>query len=1202
MADPKFEIVLQAAGGMAQDSSELNPDPNNNGISVFEQGWYRYARNCRIGSTSKNNVGAVENIASTLLNSTYYTWDGAAFVSGSAPAGTNTAIGRREDVGGGKIYWCVHNSNLDHQILMFSKTDNKIYELLKWSGLNFDLQHRVSMAQINNFMGITDYYNPPRIFDLTTIYSLKNTLGSNFSEFHISFLKWAPAPPPFIKVYSTTPVEGTIIPKYYQFAYRLKYKGGFQSTWSPRSNFVNSVYSLRVNAGTFGVAIPAVITQKFVVYVPEFMFDYNDPNNTAFGYSSIKFQSIVESIDFAYREAQDDTWKIFSTLRNPTINYALFDTVQTGPNSTVADSDIGQYYDAIPLLSESIESVDNRFMLSNNLDELPIEEFSVTNVEVYTGTVFTTGIAKDWTNPDSGFTGLPPFNSLGSYLHTKRLSFKERGQYKLGLIYQGYGGRTSLVYTDDTWVYTIPQTGVPPYGNTLQHEAERNHALGFKIPNTVRPAIWATSYQIVRSNCLNIDFFGYGYVNNFRFLVADATAPNNPNVVPQGAQDILNAYYNNKSLVDATKSSADETRHNFRGNNESGVYFPKGYTSIASQLASFARHSVELTGANAVANCSLIYMEITNFTLPTKANLTGTINNPNNNIFYNFEQGDRVRFAASKEPIAGIALSDFTIYDELILYFDGAGIIVAKNPEIITMAQKSQSADIRFFRIEIYRPKKIHQNENVLFYEMGEWYPIIKPTTVDRDFAKRDFTWTSPAAVTQTIVNSFDVYNKMPIANGDVHTFIKDFYYDYYGTLYNGLIDNVLLPQMNPHPYEAFGSWEHNNGRAFVAYKPILNLQQNKPTQIRFGNQYYQDGIFNGLNNFRDEWQHIYPAEYGTIRALVNTSNTEVKAVGNILLAIGEEQTWSIYVNRATIQDLAGHTIVTLSDKVLGSFNTLLGSHGTLNPESVSKNNGRVLFWNAKKGTWVRYSQDGLTRVSREYNMATWFNDLSDLLIGQYGVGNNPKALSVYDNYFDTWLTLIDHSTLPGTYRGYDSYKCAEFNEDFDQWKTIFDYSADLFARLENDVYSINGSTITLHEGGTDFGSFYGVKKDSMIQFVANQQQRKNKVWESIALHATDKWSFPSIKGDYKSNNAVIQESRLFLTDLESLEDVFWSAIKNDKNTPNATDEVDGVVNGNVMRSRALTLMAVLDPSVTWLSVLNYLVVNPIDSPKNVKK
>ena len=52
--------------------------------------------------------------------------------------------------------------------------------------------------------------------------------------------------------------------------------------------------------------------------------------------------------------------------------------------------------------------------------------------------------------------------------------------------------------------------------------------------------------------------------------------------------------------------------------------------------------------------------------------------------------------------------------------------------------------------------------------------------------------------------------------------------------------------------------------------------------------------------------------------ALINTSNTQVESVGNILLAIGEDQSWSIYVNRVTIDDLSGRTQVGLSEKVLG--------------------------------------------------------------------------------------------------------------------------------------------------------------------------------------------------------------------------------------------------------------------------------------------
>ena len=121
---------------------------------------------------------------------------------------------------------------------------------------------------------------------------------------------------------------------------------------------------------------------------------------------------------------------------------------------------------------------------------------------------------------------------------------------------------------------------------------------------------------------------------------------------------------------------------------------------------------------------------------------------------------------------------------------------------------------------------------------------------------------------------------------------------------------------MNPDPRNAGGEWNHNQGRPFVSYE-YIPTQFRKETQIRFGNKFLEDSLFIGINTFLERNQFIYPAEYGRIRALVNTSNAQVESVGNILLVIGEQESWSVYVNRTTLEDLSGRSQVSISDKVL---------------------------------------------------------------------------------------------------------------------------------------------------------------------------------------------------------------------------------------------------------------------------------------------
>lgn len=1183
MADQ--ESILAPAGGMNGDDSSLNANKGDGGISRFQAGDYRYALNARIGSSTEANVGALENIASTLLVNNFYQWDGSAFVSGTAPAGTNTAIGRCEDIANGKVFWPVYNSGGNHVLLMWVKSEKKIYELLRWTGLAFNLQYLVSSCLINKYLIFTDNLNPPRIIDVTTIYTLKSALGSNFSEYHISFAKWPPLAPPVIwSNYTGTPTAD-LKKGLFQFAYRYIFIGGFKSTWSPPSSFVSAQFK------------PIDIT-SFRMEIPGFTFDYTTPANTAFANTDIRFYQAVQYIEFAYRESSIGSWKLFKRY---TVGLASVSDIpaifaNNGPSATIAQNDIGQYFDTVPLLSGSVEAIDNRPMFGNNLDEFTAPVFTVNTIEIYS--VLPT-IANTWLSPGSNFGGLSPTEQtiLEVQTNCKQYSFKERGIYKLGVVFQHYSGRMSLVCTQDDWTYTIPDgLADNPYGT------EYLHALGFKITST--PPDWAVAYEIVRSNALNFEFFVEGYVNDFKFLRSDLNGLTDWLQTPTEIKDILNNLANgfpnlgtftnlNSGVPTLDQITKDPTVATNFLNQLKKTADQNNLLSLSTRIASAIRKNKLTTFSS---NSGYIYMDISNWLLPSVA-AGGASDNPPNNVFYNFQQGDRVAFFGSKS--VNYANSDLVRFDEEIVQYTGQGIIVKRPSDLVTLKSRTQETTnqrVNSFLIEIYRRKTFAESEEVIFNEIGEWYPITQPTTPSRAFSKTDFTWTDCNSVTVSSIAGNRVYNKMPIYEGDAHVVKKVFYSTPLGASTGTVGGNFI--QMNQDKDNAAGFWEHNTGRAFVAYQyPPVQLR--KATQVRFGGKFLENSVFIAINTFLEDNQYIYPSEYGTIRALVNTSNTQVESIGNILLAIGEDQPWSIYVNRVTIQDLAGRTQVGLSDKVLGSYNTLLGGHGTLNGESVSKNNGRVIWWNAKKGTWVRYSRDGLTAISQIYNMKNWFNDLAGLIIDKYGTSENPKAISVQDNYHETWLTALNHSTLPSTFKGYASYKCAEFHESQDEWKTIFDYMPDVFARLDNDVYSIIGCAVHIHEEGTDYGSFYGVKKDSAIEFISNQQPRQNKVWNYLNLQASDKWSFPSIKGDFKSNGATIQETQILLANLVTREGLFVVDILRDQNSVNKTTPI---VEGDVMRGRSLDLYMKLDPSVTWLTVFNYLGIGYTMSEKNLKK
>lgn len=367
-----------------------------------------------------------------------------------------------------------------------------------------------------------------------------------------------------------------------------------------------------------------------------------------------------------------------------------------------------------------------------------------------------------------------------------------------------------------------------------------------------------------------------------------------------------------------------------------------------------------------------------------------------------------------------------------------------------------------------------------------------------------------------------------------------------------------------------------------------------KPTQVRFGGKIVEESFVNNLNNFREEDQFIYPSEYGRIRDLVNVTNAQVESVGSIFLAIGERETWSIYVNRTTIEDLAGRTQVALSDKILGSFNALVGSYGTLNPESVSKYLGKVYYWDAIKGSWIRYGRDGLTPISSN-KMRNWFKELGGLLLTKYMTDELPVVISGFDPFNEELVTRIDHSSLPAEFRGYEEYKGAFFSESDVRWKSCHNYSPEMFGRQGDLLIGFYGARVVIYERGPGYGTFDGVKYDAKIEPVFNPIPVMMKPWQTLAVLATDPWMAERIMSEYRGMK-TIQLSNIPLDNFEDNEDTYWAAVLNDVNSVNVTNPL---FEGQKMRSRALKVLLTLNPDVVTRSLLHYVSVGYIESPKN---
>lgn len=1120
------------------------------------------------------------------------------FTATTRPAGDEKTIGRYEDSEFQRLYYAVYNSAGNHAIRYFDPLLNVVFEILRWSGLNFQSNYFVKFAKLDNWMAFTDRNNNPRLIDTDGISELYTNLGSvNFREFHISFHKWAPVMPPVTRTYwdgVTNNIE-KLKEKTYQWAYRYVYKGNLRSRFSP-SSVANNKPQFSNGTASGDPAITAI-----ELYIPGIIYD--DPSASTeynyFNHNDVKFLSAVQAIEIVYRESQIDLWRMYKTIEingsfSPIIRY-------TGEaNSTpISDDDFFQLFDTVPFLAGTVEAIDNRFMFGDCLDEHdPAQAPIVTDI----GTVRWDGIS----NParfSSPFPNFPSLSGPDSIELARRNSitlhsFKARGKYKLGIIFSDKRGWVSGTYTNDSWMYNIPET-------TIVEEGQ--FALTFKLSSQFSPPEWAVSYQIVRTDCLNINYFMFGYVNAFTVLIDDLAATlSDINTLPQDAKNRIAQHFENSRIVDGYEFSQKvaEEEERLLGAPPIGgkfIYQKRLKTSqkerdlnnylqsnnISPKLASQIRSTKNVPN---IADGSRVYIDVKNWYNASKADASGNKDNPMNSLFYNFREGDRVRFLGSLNSAPN--QNQKQVFDELILEFTGNAIICKKPEGLLWMAKPDGQGTIPSdFVIEVYTPN-VPTEGDYIYYETGEWYPVLFPATDQRTWSKSDWVYTTTnAVITGDTYGDITVFNKYPFDHGDCTFLFKKTYRTFTpnGSNFRQVASSCMTNLVD----KTYGEWDRGDGRPSVSYRnyPVVKF---KNTQIRFGGKIIEESFVNNINRFREEDQNIYSSEYGRIRDLVNTSNAQVESVGSIVLAIGERETWSIYVNRTTLEDLSGRTQVSISDKVLGSFNTLLGSYGTLNPESVSKKRGKVWYWDAINGSWIRYGRDGLTPIS-DYKMRNWFKELGNLLRTKYMTDEVPRAISDYDPFNEELVTRIDHSSLPEEFRGYDDYKGTVFSENDRRWKGCHSYTPELFAKLGNLFIGFKNGGVFIHEQGEGYSTFYGVKYDVKIEPVFNPSPIMLKSWQTLAVVSTETWMAERILSEYRGQK-TIQQSNIPLTEFQDKEDTYWAAVLNDENTVNVTTPL---IEGNKMRSKAIQVLLTLDPEVVTRSLLHYVSAGYIDSPKN---
>lgn len=463
---------------------------------------------------------------------------------------------------------------------------------------------------------------------------------------------------------------------------------------------------------------------------------------------------------------------------------------------------------------------------------------------------------------------------------------------------------------------------------------------------------------------------------------------------------------------------------------------------------------------------------------------------------------------------------------------------------------------------EIYTPYRELKSE--AFYTVGETFTVTNPTQVGRQYSSLG-----------------------GIIYGDVYRFGR---FSPTGTYY--------AENMSPIA-KYWKEWNVNRGEANF----VINSEEvTKNTAVRWSNVIIQGSQTNGLSTFDALDEKILPTDLGKLQKLQNTSKVEEQ--GNIMLAIGEQETASCYIGEVQLVGAAKNAFIASAPNVIGTVNVLKGSFGTINPESVVEYRGNVYWLDMNNGRVIQYSSNGLFPISN-YKMTRfwklWCEKFLSLTAAEIEVlGGRPFVFTVVDPFHDELLfSLPELSDIPP--KGYIAdYRVEPLTPDqqayivypFDildfqgktivydlisnTWRGSYSFYAEGFAALQNQLYSFKDGQLYLHNQYDNQCNFYGTQYTAQIMPVSNMHPSVPKSYNAMAVESNLSPTYVLLYNDYP----YIQESDLVDTDFTPLEGIWNATFYRNILQPTATGfTATSRLTGERMRSVAMWFMLEFSPT-----------------------
>ena len=256
-------------------------------------------------------------------------------------------------------------------------------------------------------------------------------------------------------------------------------------------------------------------------------------------------------------------------------------------------------------------------------------------------------------------------------------------------------------------------------------------------------------------------------------------------------------------------------------------------------------------------------------------------------------------------------------------------------------------------------------------------------------------------------------------------------------------------------------------------------------------------GIYNSISGVNNLNQFIQAEKitkdlnptYGSIQKLFSRETD--------LISFCEDRVIRIAANKDAIFNADGNPQLIATNNVLGQTMPFSGDFGiSKNPESFAKESYRAYFTDAKNGTVLRLSKDGLTPIS-DYGMKDYF-------IGILKNNDNHKIIGSYDdkkNLYNLSINKSDCNSLVISYG--DQKSTVSYSEKNKGWETFKSFEPEQGLSLSGEYYTFKQGYIYKHHVDGDRNTFYNNYSPSSVTFLFNASPSTVKSFNTLNYEGT---------------------------------------------------------------------------------------------------